>query len=80
MQAQRQNKKFPQYVFMAYDWFPPKWWTYEISQVQVDCTDEELTNFIERSLSFQWRPVPDDDNVTTDTGKVRINYINFVYG
>ena len=70
MQAQRQNFTFPRYVFMAYDWFPPKWWTYRRSQIQVDCTDEDLTNFIERSLSFQWRPVPDYDNVTTDTGKV----------
>ena len=70
MQAQRQNFTFPRYVFMAYDWFPPEWWTYGRSQIQVDCTDEDLTNFIERSLSFQWRPVPDDDNVTTDTGKV----------
>ena len=72
MQAQRQNFTFPRYVFMAYDWFPPKWWTYGRSQIQVNCTDEELTNFIERSLSFQWRPVPDDDNVTTDTGKVTL--------
>ena len=57
---------------MAYDWFPPNWWTYEISQIQVDCTDEDLTNFIERSLSFQWRPVPDYENVITDTGKVSL--------
>lgn len=70
MQAQRQNFTFPRYVFMAYDWFPPEWWTYERSQIEVDCTDKDLTNFIERSLSFQWRPVPDYDNVTTDTGKV----------
>ena len=57
---------------MAYDWFPPKWWTYERSNIQVNCTDQELTNFIERSLSFQFRPLSDDDNAITDTGKVRL--------
>ena len=65
-----QGYTYPQYVWMGYDWFPPKWWTYERSQVEVDCSDDELTNFIERALSFQWRPVPDDDNAITDTGKV----------
>ena len=58
---------------MAYDWFPPNWWTFERSQIPVNCTDEELTDFIERSLSFQWRPVPDNENVITDTGKVRLH-------
>ena len=57
---------------MAYDWYPQKWWTVESSQVKVNCTDSDLTNFIERALSFQWRPVADDANATTDTGKVRI--------
>ena len=70
IQAHKQNYTYPQYVFMAYDWFPPRWWTFDRSHVHVDCTDEELGNFIERSLSFQWRPVPDDDNAITDTGKV----------
>ena len=71
-QAYSQNFTFPRYIFIAYDWFPPKWWTYERSRIQVNCTDQDLTNFIERSLSFQFRPLSDDDNVTTDTGKVRV--------
>ena len=41
-----------------------------MSQVEVNCTDSELANFVERSLSFQWRPVADDANAPTDTGKV----------
>ena len=57
---------------MAYDWFPPNWWTFDRSHVHVNCTDDELENFIERSLSFQWRPVPDDNNAIIDTGKVSI--------
>ena len=67
-----QGYTYPQYVWMGYDWFPPRWWTFERSQVEVDpdCSDEDLTNFIERALSFQWRPVPDDDNAITDAGKV----------
>ena len=40
----------------------------------MNCKDEDLMKFIESSLSFQLRPVSDDDNVTTDTGKVRILY------
>lgn len=55
---------------MAYDWFPPNWWTFDRSHVHVDCTDDELATFVERSLSFQWRPVPEDNKAITDTGKV----------
>ena len=79
MQAYKQNYIYPRYVFMTYDWFPPKWWTFERSHdvVHVNCTDEELANFIERSLSFQWRPVPDNENVLTDTGKVS-NMLKFL--
>ena len=56
---------------MAYDWYPQKWWTLERSQIEVNCTDNDLTKFIERALSFQWRPVADDANATTDAGKVK---------
>ena len=75
IQAHNQNYTFPRYVFMNYDWYPPEWWTYERSQIQVNCKDEDLTKFIERSLSVQFRPVSDDDNATTDTGKVRLLYM-----
>ena len=74
-QALKQNYTFPRYVWMAYDWFPPRWWTLERSQVEVNCTDSELAEFIERSLSFQWRPFPDDVNATTDSRKVRLWYM-----
>ena len=66
------NYTFPCYVWMAYDWFPPQWWTYERSHVPVNCTDAELSNFIKGSLSFQWQPVSDVPDATTDTGKVRL--------
>ena len=72
LQAHMHNYTFPRYVWMAYDWFPPQWWTYERSHVPVNCTDAELSNFIEGSLSFQWQPVSDVPDVTTDTGKVRL--------
>ena len=65
---------------MNYDWYPPKWWTYERSQIQVNCKDEDLTKFIERSLSIQFRPLSDDDNITTDTGKVRLLYSYMAMG
>ena len=38
----------------------------------VNCTDSELANFIKGSLYFQWHPVSDVPDVTTDTGKVRL--------
>lgn len=68
MQAQQQNYTYPRYVWMIYDWYPPRWWTY--GSPLPNCTDDDLANFVENSLSFQWRPVAEYPNVTTETGKV----------
>ena len=52
---------------MVYHWFPKEWW---INNEEVNCTNSALTNFIKGTLSFQWQPLLEDQNVTTATGKV----------
>ena len=70
MQAQRQNFIYPKYGWIAYDWYPNRWWTLEESKIEVSCSDSELAEFLDKVISFRWRPVPDDSNVTTDAGIV----------
>ena len=70
MQAQRQNFIYPKYAWIAYDWYPTQWWTSKESNVEVSCTDGELAEFLDKVISFRWRPVPDDSNATTDAGIV----------
>lgn len=70
LQAQQNNFTYPKYAWIAYDWFPLRWWAREESSVEVSCSDHELAEFLEKVISLRWRPVPDDLNATTDSGIV----------
>ena len=75
LQAQRQNYTYPKYAWIAYDWYPKRWWAFEESNIEVSCSDSELAEFLDKVISFRWRPVPDDRNATTDAGIVSENHI-----
>lgn len=70
MQAQSQNFTYPRYAWIAYDWYPKRWWAFEESNVEVSCSESQLAEFLDKVISFRWRPVPDDRNATTDSGIV----------
>ena len=57
---------------MVYDWFAVKWWTKDVSSVVVDCSDDELTEFVEGMLSLRqdFGLTKDDLVKPTDTGIV----------
>lgn len=57
---------------MVYDWFAVKWWTKDVSSVVVDCSDDELTEFVEGMLSLRqdFGLTKDDLVKPTDAGIV----------
>lgn len=61
---------YPRYAWIAYDWYPPRWWTLEVSKVEVNCTDDELSGFIEGMISLKRYPIPEDVSEISDAGIV----------
>ena len=53
-----------------YHWYPRQWWTQNVTDVEVDCTDTQLERFLERVLTLQRYITLDDINSTTDFGIV----------
>ena len=78
-QAQRNNFTYPKYAWIAYDWYPRRWWTHEESNIEVGCSDQELAKFLQKVISLRVRPVLDDKNATTDAGIVSIISNVFMY-
>ena len=68
-QAFKRGHTYSRYAWIAYDWYPPKWWSSEISDVIVNCSDSEIAKFLQ-VISFRRYPVPDDVNAATDSGVV----------
>ena len=55
---------------MMFDWFPQSWWTLVTSESEVNCTNEEMAQLLDRSFTLRRHPTQDDVNATTDTGIV----------
>ena len=55
-----------------FGWYADGWWTEEVTQEQIDCTDKELESFLgkARPLLIQLLPEPDDYDLPTDAGFV----------
>ena len=69
LQAAKLNLTYPRYAWLTFGWYPFGWW---LSDGTVDCTDQQLAAFMERSLALQIFPNPDDRSASTDTGLVRM--------
>ena len=73
MQAQKRNYTYPRYVWITYHWYPKQWWTENVtSNVSVSCTEEELESFLERVLTIQRYETLEDENATTEFGRVSV--------
>ena len=71
IQSQKQNFTYPKYAWIVYDWYPNRWWTFEESNLEVNCSDIELAEFLDKVISFHWHLTPADNHTTTDAGIVR---------
>lgn len=59
-------------MWIVFDWYPQKWWTEQVANNQVNCTDSQLEEFLERVLSLREDPAIDLEAGPTDTGIVSI--------
>ena len=62
----------PHYGWIMFGWYRERWWTEEVAQEQIDCSDEEMESFLERArpLLIQLLPEPGDYDAATDAGFV----------
>ena len=65
---------YPHYAWIIYGWYEERWWTEEIAQEHIDCTDEDIRSFLVRArpLLIQIAPEPDDFDLPADPGMVSI--------
>ena len=71
LQAYKRGMTYPRYTFISYYWYSSYWWT-DIDD-NTNCTVQELTDAIFRSLSVDHFPSPTEEEMsqTTDVGYVR---------
>lgn len=70
MQALNHNYIYPWYAWILYDWYQDRWWTSEVSGVNLTsgtCKDDELAVFLDRAITIH---LPEVSNETTDIGTV----------
>ena len=74
MQAYKRHLFGPQYVWATYSWYRERWWTQEVTNTTISCTDEELEEFVirERMLTLSHYAIPENRNKITDQGTVSI--------
>lgn len=70
LQALKRDLKYPRYVWIAFDWYPQRWWTLEVAKNHVDCMESQLADFIENMISLRRYPEPDNFDNITDAGIV----------
>lgn len=59
MQAFKRGLMYPQYAWITFDWYPHQWWKNTVDGV--DCTDDQLEQFLDRVLSLRRYPLAGTD-------------------
>ncbi|XP_064390840.1 gamma-aminobutyric acid type B receptor subunit 2-like [Halichondria panicea] len=59
---------YPKYAWLTYGWYQDRWWTEEVYPELTNCTDNQLAEFLHRSIALQLLPNLNELNATTDTG------------
>ena len=70
---------YPRYAWVTNGWYQNNWWTEEVNQEQIDCSDDELAEFLHRSLVLKMLPEHNDSNAPTDVRLVSIEQIHLVF-
>ena len=73
LQASKRNLVYPHYAWIIYSIYPDKWWTEEVANETLECSDQELEEFLLKShaLTIHLVPEPDDWNHLTAAGLVK---------
>ena len=71
---QAANKSFtsPRYTWILHGWYPNRWWTKEVANETIACSDEQLEMFLakSRTLIVNNLPAPTDSDIETTAGIV----------
>lgn len=67
--AKKRNYASPKYVWMLYDWYPRSWWK-QPSEDDANCSDRDIEEFLDMSISLRRYPLVLDVTSTTDAGIV----------
>ena len=68
MQAQRQNLRYPGYVWITQGWFSDQWWI----EGDVNCTREDLESFLEGAIAISHFPKASNKSEATAIGIVSV--------
>lgn len=64
------------YVWITLGWYREQWWKAEVAQdSQVNCTDAELEQLLERTIAIQQFPVAENRTVPTDVSLVSVSCV-----
>ena len=67
--AKKMNLTIPNYVWLFYDWYPKGWWI-QASEDDAGCTDGDIKEFLDRTISIRRYPLVVDVMSITDAGIV----------
>ena len=67
LQASKLGLLYPKYVWIAYGWYAQTSW---MNADTVNCTEAELRNVLERGISVEVFPIPEDASTETVAGLV----------
>jgi len=69
------------YVWITLGWYRERWWKAEVAQDnQVNCTDAELEQLLERTIAIQQFPVAENRTVPTDVSLVSLSCVRSDWG
>ena len=62
---------YPNYAWIVLGWFEDDWWTQGKNPSSIDCTDDQLGEFLHRTLAILVFAVASDEDAATDTQLVK---------
>ena len=66
----KQQYLYPNYTWITYGWYAQASW---INGDIVNCTEDQLRMVLERGISVEVFPIPENENAATVADLVRIN-------
>ena len=81
LQAAVRNFTSPRYTWILHGWYPNRWWTKEVANETIACSDEQLQVFLakSRTLIVNNLPAPTDSDIETTAGIVSYESLYCAY-
>ena len=61
----------PSYVFITHGWYQNRWWSQEVANSSLNCSDAEIINMLHGVIAVQQFPVAKNGSHPTASGLVR---------